>query len=59
MDRQNVAIFQELFHWYNIEELSKSTVHQMIKKINISFNNSIEIDCSWGFYKKCTIYSEK
>jgi hypothetical protein len=59
MDRQNIAIFQKLFRWHNIEDVTKSTIHQMIKIINKSFNNSIEIDCSWGFYKNCKIYSKK
>jgi hypothetical protein len=54
---KNVEIFETLFNWHIMEEISEIEIEIVAKKLNFPLEQDFLFKCSWNYYRKCTVFS--
>jgi len=59
MDPHNKEVLKSIFSWHRIDDLSEDEIYKATKKMDVNSKPDISLDCSWGYFKKCTVLSSE
>lgn len=55
MNPRNLEIFERIFNWHPIDEVSDETVKELSRMMGIPLDEGFSMKSKWGYFKKYTI----
>ncbi|MBD3254631.1 MAG: hypothetical protein GF383_06035 [Candidatus Lokiarchaeota archaeon] len=57
MNSKNITIFQTIFNWEDIDDISEAEVQKLSAHLRTKLPDNFLMKCTWSYYKKCTIFT--